>query len=393
MGKPRNRSAFAGAGLTLCMAVVPAQADQAVDPAFTGSIERHFTTNALDSDRAVPDWYTLLRGSFTRKWGDEDANILLSAEAQATRHDVVRFEDDRAAAVSAQAFRRFGKGIEIRGTLSYRATSDGDTLAIGPVLLATRTLKQVIGSQLQLGLELGKATALIVDMGAGLEWAGPTRFQDDILPATRLDPDKRNLQLGARVVHSVGAFTLGASANALQLAVERLGSPPVGVSLRQYGLRGELGYKAADGATLGLALGAELLRGADGTYSRVRPAWQLSFFKPLWNRYELRGTWFGRYETGDSDDPLASWVQRAELEIGVRLRKNLKLAAGAACEVKQNLLWENEERRRIFYAEATYDFTPKTSAVFRVDMRNVFKTVIDTREKTVDAFVGLRAKI
>ena len=40
-----------------------AQAGVAQTAKITAAVERHFTTNALDSDHAVSDWYTLLRGS------------------------------------------------------------------------------------------------------------------------------------------------------------------------------------------------------------------------------------------------------------------------------------------------------------------------------------------
>lgn len=43
------------------------------DPTIAGSLERHFTNNALDSDRNVSDWYTQLRGTLQKQWGDNDA--------------------------------------------------------------------------------------------------------------------------------------------------------------------------------------------------------------------------------------------------------------------------------------------------------------------------------
>ncbi|RVB65454.1 hypothetical protein EN895_12220, partial [Mesorhizobium sp. M7A.F.Ca.CA.002.03.2.1] len=59
----------AGLGLLMACAAVTARAEPstapaaeiATDPTITGSLERHWTNNALDSDHAVKDWYTLLR--------------------------------------------------------------------------------------------------------------------------------------------------------------------------------------------------------------------------------------------------------------------------------------------------------------------------------------------
>lgn len=383
----------AGLGLCLLGATASARAEPAAAAHITGGIERHWTSNALDGDRAVADWYTLLRGSLRRQWGDDDANAKLGAEFQATRYDTVSIEDDRALALSAEIFRRLAPGLELRGTLSYRLSSEGDDLRIGPLSVGTRASKQAIGGQAQLGIDLGNATALVIDAAESFETVGPTHFENDLLSPARLDPDRNRAQIAARITRTAGRLAFGASASALLVAVERLGSPPVALSFAQYALRGEFAFSGADGSTFGLALGAEFLRGADGIYSRVRPAWQLTFSKHLPRDLELRGTCFGRYETADSDDPLASWLQRAELELGFRPHENLGIAVGVFGQIKENLLFENEERSRGVYAEATYNATASTALVLRVDFSRTFKTVIDVRERTLDAFVGLRAKI
>lgn len=391
-----RRGTCAGAaaviGFTLA-AATPATADTAAPVRFTGSIERHFTTNALDSDRAVSDWYTLLRGSLRREWGDRQANAALDAEFQATRHDTVTIEDDRALALTAQALRQLRPGLELRGTLTYRVSSDGDDLAIGPLVLGTRTPKQVFGAQAQLGIDLGNATSLVLEAGDSFERIGRSRFQEAMLPPAQLDADRNRLQFGFRLARTLSRFTLGSSGSALLVSVERLGSPPVAVGFQRYALRGELAWSGSDGSTVGLSAGAEFLRAADGLYSRVRPAWQVAFKKPLPHDLELRGSYCGRFEDADSDDPLASWLQRAELEAGLKLGAGLALSAGLFWQEKRNLLFENVEKSRGLYAEASYQMTKSTAAVLRVDASKTFKTVIDTREDTIDLFLGLQTKI
>lgn len=381
------------AGLCTLGMVAAAKAAALTDPHGAGSIERHWTSNALDSGRAVSDWYTLLRGSLQQNWGGADANAKLGAEFQVKRYDTVSIEDDRVLALSAEAFRRLGPGLELRGSLSYRVSSEGDDLEIGPLTLGTRATKQVFGATAQLGIDLGNATSLVIDAAESFEKVGATRFQYDIFSPARLDPDQNRFQIAARITRTVGRFAFGASASALLIAAERLGFPPVAFSLAQYALRGEAAFKGADGSTLGLALGAEFLRGADGVYSLLRPAWQMAFVKPLPHGFELRGTFFGRYETVDSDDPLASWLRRGELEIGKKIRENLAVGSGIFAEIKQNLLFDNEERSRGVYAEATYNATRSLAVIFRIDVSETVKTVIDVHERTVDAFVGLRAKL
>lgn len=356
------------------------------------AIERHWTGNALDSEISVPDWYTLLRGSLRHEWGGGDAGLAFGVEFKATRHDVVMIEDDRALALSAEIFSRL-PGLELRGTVNYRASSEGDDLPIGLLALGTRTLKQTVGAGAQLGIDLGNATSLILEASNSFERAGPTRFQDDLLPATRLEPNRNRLHFAARLTRTLGTLALGGSASALLASVERLGTPPSALPFRQYGLRGEAAMAGADGSTLGLALGAEWLGDHLGLYSRIRPAWQLAFARPLSGTMELRGTYAGRYETADSDDPLASWLHRAEIEIGFKPARRIALAAGIACQAKENLLFENEERSRGFFAEAVYDASEATALVLRMDASRTFKSVIDVRQTNLDIFVGLRARM
>ena len=145
--------------------------------------------------------------------------------------------------------------------------------------------------------------------------------------------------------------------------------------------------------TLDAYWGAEWLEERDGLYRRARPAWQLAAARPLFAGVELRASYFGRYETADSDDPLASWLRRGEFALALKPGGRLALAAGLACQVKENLLFENEERSRALFAEAVYDANAHTALVLRLDLSRTFKTVIDVRQATADVFVGLRARI
>ncbi len=370
----------------------PALADQS-GPKISAALERHWTSNALGSEFAVADWYTLLRGSLRREIGDDEANAGIAAEFQLTRHDRIVIEDDRSIALSAHAFRRVSAALELRGTLTYSALGKGDHLEVGPVVIGTRALKQVAAAQVQAGIALDEATALVIDASNVFETTGRTHFEEGIIGPARLDPDASKVRLAARVMRTIGSFAVGGSLSALLASVEKLGAPPVALSYALYGAQGQMEMRTEAGMTVGLALGAETLRGAHGIYSEVRPAWQLKAAMPLPRDFELRGSWFGRYETGDSDDPLASWLHRAEAELGWKATERLNLSAGIYREVKQNLLMENEERGGGLYAEASYALSKPLSAVFRVDVTKTFKTIRDISERTTDIFLGLRAQI
>ena len=396
--RQRHRTGFVPLAVTTGMLLVltatgRATAETAPPPQFTGSIERHFTTNAMDGVRAISDWYTLLRGSLHHEWGGKDASASLDAQFQATRYDTVKIEDDHALTLTAQAFRRLRPGLELRGTLTYSASNEGDDFTADPFTLGTRTPQQVFGAQAQLGIDLGNATSLVLEAGDGFEKIGLSRFRRQVLPAVQLDADRNRLQFGFRLARTLGRLTVGASGTALPVSVQRLGSPPVAIGFRRYALRGELTWTGPDGSTLGVAAGGEWLDAENGLYSRVRPTWQVAFAKPLPHDFELRGSYCGRFEDADSDDPLASWLQRAELEAALKIGARLALSAGLFWQDKQNLLFENTERSSGFYAEATYRLTESTTAVLRVDASKTFTTVVDTDEETVDMFLGWRASL
>ncbi|RUM99768.1 hypothetical protein EET67_02465 [Pseudaminobacter arsenicus] len=378
--------------LLLAISTAPALADPS-PVSVTTSVERHHTSNALDSSFAVPDWYTLMRGSLQHQWQHETGYVRLGAEAEASRYDTISIENDRAAVLQLEATGKTSPELELRGALTYRISSQGDDLPIATLILGTRTKKQVFAAETQIGIDLGGGTALVLELADAYEKIGAARFQQSLLAPAKLDPDRNRLVVGARLVRSVGPLAYGVSASTTSVAVEELGFPPVGLSLSQYALRLEGAWTDADAGSLNSAIGFEMLRGAEGIYEDIRPTYRVAFAKPLPNGFELRGALFARFETADSDDPLASWLRRGEIEARLRVSDQLLLASGLFGESKDNLLLENQERAHGAYAEASYDATRTMALVVRVDFTDRFLTVLDERRKTLDAFVGIRTKL
>ena len=374
----------------LCVLAAP---HAAAEPSATAAIERHFTSNAFDSATARPDWYTLLRGSLGHSFDLESGSIRLGAEFQAKRHDDFGIEDDTAAAIAVDMHRGFGKKFEIRGTLSYSAVEEGDDLEFGPFVIGTRTRKNIVGGRLQFGADLGNATALVLEIAESFENAGDTFFEQDILLPAKLEPDTNRLKFSAALSRANGATTFGVLGSLNLVSVEKIGVPPSALSFAELTLKGEARHVAADGTTIGLALGAQSLRGAEGIFAGIRPTYQALLIRPLPKGFELRGSMAGAFDTIDSDDPLCSWLQRGELEVRFRPAERLVLGSGVFAEVKENLLFENRELSRGVYAELAYDATKKVALVFRADFSTTFATVIETRKRTTDVFVGIRAKI
>lgn len=389
------RKCWSAITAALCALAAPQPARTEPPDAQTAafSTERHFTSNALDSTVALPDWYTLMRGSLGRTWEQENGHFRLGAEFQAAKYDTYEIEDDLALALAAEAQHRLGERFEIRGALSYQVMKDGDELEIGDFIIGTNTRKQVFGGQLQLGADLGNATALVLEIADAFEKSGETKFQDDLFLPAKLDPDTNRLKLSARLTRTSGNSVFGAVAAANVVSVEKIGDPPSALSFTEFTLKGEAKNVAADGTTIGLALGAQMLQAANGIYRGVRPTYQALFIRPLPKGFELRGSVSGAFETVDSDDPLCSWLNRGELEARFRATDRLALAAGVFAEMKENLLFENKENSRGAYVELAYDATENLALVFRADFSTTFATVIETHKRTTDAFVGIRAKL
>ncbi len=182
---------LSGAALLALATAAPAEPAK---PVATASIERHWTSNALDSDRPIPDWFTLLRGSLERQWGDADANAGIGTAFEATRHDRVAIEDDRALSLSAHAFRRLSASLELRGSLGYRAASTGDDLDLGVIVIGTRALKQ----QLTACLVLIRQREADYRPGGGTQFGerttttrrdGSTSITENMTPALEFEGD------------------------------------------------------------------------------------------------------------------------------------------------------------------------------------------------------------
>lgn len=272
-------AALAADGATAGEAPAPGRA--------TVTVERHHTSNALDTVDAVPDWYTVIRGTLGERWEHDAGSVSLGLDVEATRHDRISIEDDRAAVLALEALHRLGPGVELRGTLRYGLISQGDHIDVGTRTVGTRALTQLAAAGAELGIDLGGATALVLDVSDAVALVGDTRFEDDLAEPQKLDPDTNRLRFGARLARTAGAAAYGVSMAADHLRAEPLGDPPVQLSSWVVGLRAEAGYRGEHG-DISTAAGVEALRGQDDVYQDVRPAYRLAFTRPLPGGLELR---------------------------------------------------------------------------------------------------------
>jgi hypothetical protein len=384
-------TASSNAATAMAAATSDADASSGTQAAF--SLDEHFTTNALDSDLAFSDFYRDLRGSLFHTFKQDKGYLRLGAVFQATSYDRIRIEDDRSLVLLAEAYRHLTGRIELRGTLTWRLASIGDDLRLGDLAIGTRTRSNDFGGALQLGIDLGRGDALILEAGDTVEHYGKARFQENLINPAKIEPDRNRLALGATWRHTDGRLRYGVATSAAFVETEKLGMPPIAYSLADFVLRGEIHYETATGATIEASLGVATLRGAHGIYEETRPVYSLLVKQPIKGGIELRGSLTGSYDLLDSDDPLAGWRQRLELEARFPLGKTAAFGVGVFHQRENNLLLKNTERSNGFYVEADYAVRKKTSLIARADFSECRTSVIDIKKKTLDTFLGFRTKL
>lgn len=367
-------------------------ADEAQRAEFSAA--RTFTTNVLDSPTAISDWYTELRGRIEMPVAHERGETRLTIGVEGRLHDEVRIRDAASAAVTLQSTLRPTDRLELRGTLGFSGGSDGDTLDLGGPFIGTRTPRAAASIGVEAGYRIDPTLVLLGEIGATAQRFGEARFQDDLLLPEQLEPARElhRLALGAR--KSFGPFAAGLGASLEDRAVAALGDPPVRLSSRKISIEATAGYAAQTGSAVEIGMGAEHLADEVGLFADWRPALRGSFTLPVpQTPLELRGNARLGFETAETDDPLGSWIARAELAFAYRLTETIVAAGGVAVERRENLLLENEEQRLGLHGELTFKASKSSDLVLRVDYLRSAATIIDERKQRFDILLGLRTRI
>lgn len=380
-------------GLLFLVASGEAAAGGSIEDRASATVERHVTTNALDGTENVTDSYTVVQGSFTHISRHEGGHVGLAAEFRHSFYDTVDIENDGALSLAVEAQQRIGQRFELRGTLSYNLAREGDDLSIGPFVIGTETVKHIAGAGVELGADLGSGTTLVVGLEGTLEKAGKTSFERGLIDPVKIEPDKQSFRLSATLTKTFSDTTASALLAWKHVAVELIGDPPTTLPFDETTAAAELRHTFKSGGSVAAALGVQVLKSI-GQFTFVRPTYKLTVAQPLFGgRFEIRGSASAAFETVDTDDPLASWLQRLEVEASWAASERLTLAAGAFLENRINLLLENREYAQGVYAEAAFAVTPAVSLVVRADANRSRVTIIDVEKHSLDAYVGLRTKL
>jgi hypothetical protein len=382
---------IASAALGL-MTVDASAGENATSPKLTFTLARHHTTNALDGPLALADWYTELRGALEHTVDHNFGSTKLTADMELRRFDTYDFEDDATFGIGAETTARVSDTLELRGTLSVRAISDGDDIAVEDFILGTRTRKTVLAGAVQAGRLVAPDTVLLLEAAGAREFAGRTHFQDDLLLPAALDPDRDRLRLGATLTRTNGPISYGASVTTGLRRTHAL-EPLSGLLLLEHGVKLHATHTFENKARMSAALGFEMLHLPDNGFSEIRPALEVTGASPLPAGFSLRGKLRAGYDTMSTDDPVAVWVRRAEVELGYQAMPTVLLSTGIFDERRDNLAIGNREMLYGLYGEAAWQANENLNLVLRVDLKRHLISLYDIEKRTVDVQLAATRKL
>lgn len=379
----------------LVLVATPAWAQENEQPDLRASLslERHVTANALESSFPLTDWYTALRGSIERTLALENGKITLGAAMEAKRFDTYEMEDDRGVTLSASAEQRVGNRLELRGSIGWMLSSEGDDLALQDTIIGIRTVTETFLATAQAGIDLGKGFALVIDAGVMRETPRPTRFEADIAEPQRLTPRKDRLELAAKLGRTAGSWTLAGTAGSEFVAAGRQGHAPYRFSLSRHKAVAEAKWTSETGIGIGGAIGAEYLTAVGGALSDLRPTYALALELPVRSGIALRASLAAGFDTRNTDDPVASWLERREIEASLPLGEKLTFGVGLYSSWREYLSLGGGEKAHGAYSELSYALAKPVTVTFRVDASTARFIGTDTEIPRLDAYLGLRANM
>ena len=393
-GEPLLRkSCFIIASVAAGLLATGARAGEAAaTPASTVTLARHFTTDALDGPFAAQDWYTLLRGAFAHDVTHEFGATRIAAELEMRQFDIWDIEDDMALGMSVQTAVQPTDRLELRGTISLKALHQGDDLAAGDLVIGTTTRNASVSAGIQAGIKLATHTVLALEASAGREFSGDTRFEGNAALPMRLEPDRERLRLAALLTTTHGKFSYGVSGEAAFLRASATALLP-DIVFANHAARLHAALALTNGLTITAAAGAQTLHLIDTGYLEVRPVVELVASMTLPKGFSLRGSLRTGYDTVVTDDPIASWVRRAEIEGGYQHGPRLRISAGLLAEQRKNLGLGYGEVASGMFGSAAWKASDRLELVFRLDAARRHAPQISDQRRSVATQVALVARL
>ncbi len=306
------------------------------------SVDRTYTTNALDRVEALPDWSTTSRAGATLAAGVAGAALRLGLDVEHTAHDRYAIEDDTALRLSLGAEKAVSPKLALAGEAALSLASEGDDIEVGQAILGIRTQTLAGAVALKAGYALSERSQLAGEISVARSDPGLAMFEAGLVEPQQLSPRRDTLGAGLRFTHRGAAATYVAAAGAELRLVGEPGRPPYDFRFGHQFLRGEI---AAERGSLSMAagLGADRLASANGGFDIVRPSLAASLAYTHEGGTMVRGSASAGLDLSGARDPLAAWVRKVELDATVPAGRRLKLNAGAYASRSEYLLLGYEE--------------------------------------------------
>ena len=351
------------------MGLVAGSAHAWASESFKGeiSLERHHTSNALDSGFALPDFYLALRGSLERAVDLGSTRVTFGAAGHAIGYDRYKIEDDRALGLTVAAERKFGERVEMRGTLSWKLASEGDDLEVEDTIIGIRTVTETMAAALQSGIDLGMG--MVANIEAGMERETPRRtyFEAEVIDPLLLTPRKDRFQLGAKLTRTTGALAVGVLAGSELIVAGRQPDAPYSYDLAHHRAIVDARWTKKR-VTVEVAFGLEQLRGAGGGINMLRPAYAAAASYRFADGSTLRASVAANFDTRNTDDPVATRYARQELGLTMPLAARLTLGIGLYNSWRDYITLGGGEHARGLFASADYKLSEKVSLVIGADL-------------------------
>lgn len=361
-------------------------------PAGTLLYETRATSDAFDDGSGIADQVMTLRGAFEVSSDTELGHLGFSAGLNVEEYRRLRFLSDRAALASMVLAREFADSIVLRSKIGYRGESDGDFIRIADFILPTRTPVNIFDGSLDAAWSPSKKLALSASFVQSYELRGATDFGPG-LPDTRISPDVATTRAGLTLRLAAGnnsAFvaqsrTVVVAPYRAPLAALRIGSARIELAA---GYETVLANGAEAAASFGAVFLTDDLNVAEGYY----PTYKLAIKRAVSER-SASLTVSGDIDTDDTDDPLASYVHRAELEATWGPSVPWRFRAGLFAEWRDNLALGNWEKAAGIYTSVAFTPADSRTLLLRIDYDERFVSGPDIRNPTLTASLGLQIGI
>lgn len=374
----------------------PAQAADSGPQAMAGSPLRFTflqeiiaTSNALDGPVAISDTIMHLRGTIDGARDTDIGRFEFSGSAEIFEYRDIDFQSDRYANLQLGYAREFTPDFGLRGSLGYAIKDEGDDIAIGPVIFGVRTSSQIFSGGIEAVMRLTPATIATFSVASDYEMVGDSRFTIG-LSDLRLLPDRSTTVLGGRLAHQVGNGAVSLTARATAVDLHEM--QPGFAAIASDRLRLTAGYETVlrGGLEIGAEAGVTYLRDEFELFERAYPVYTLVAAGPAPGGTQLRLSLRGYVDTLDTDDLLASYIHRGELEIAKPLPYALTVSAGIFGEYRENVVLENEEEAAGVYVALGYEIASGSTMLLRLDYDRRHRTLFDTREETLKGTLGVQ---